>query len=553
MLAESSRTEGSLGWRIDPQRERSRATLRQSGISLRNARMWLIPWLLLGSRAEAQERSLSPAPGVEWTECLFEQHELAFGPAAASGVGGLNPARLQCGHIVVPENRRRSAGPTIRLAFAIVKAEQSRRGASPVVYLEGGPGAPGLTAYSLGFEAPTLAIERDFILFDQRGTGRSGSICPTLAADEREMARQDLTSVDEAALRVRVLRACLDELRRLGIDPGGYDMEATVGDLEDLRRALGYDRWILLARSYGGALAQRMMRYHPETVQGAILISPVPLDWSSFDEAVPNAARSLERIFRECAAQAVCREAFPDPAGELRQVYAELHERPWTVQVDTSLFGSRTFTINARDFMEIVDQLLYADWNIPYLPRILRGFAERDSLLGAAVVERVFGGSTDWLDRPAVRYSVWCRDAVTEDSDERFARAAAPYPAALRVIGSLYLEVCDTWPVTPGPVAERAIPETDIPTLILSGGYDHVTPVAGGAAILRSFRDGRQLVFPSSSHVIPSGRNGQCVVQILRDFLADPTASLDTSCMEELSSVQFTAAFPDWVAERLRR
>ena len=481
-----------------------------------------------------------------WTPCSFEEHELAFGPSR------LDPARLRCGHVVVPEDRRRAGGPTIRLAFAVVRAEHPAPVAVPLVYLAGGPGAAALDAYSLGLEAPRLATQRDVILFDQRGTGRSErALCPGLAVDDIAIAAADLSAAAEAAMRQRAQRDCLDDLRRAGVDPGAYDMDATVADVEDLRQALGYERWSLLGRSYGGALAQRVMRRYPTRVHSAILVNPVPLDWSNFDEAVPDVARTLSRIYAECAADAACRTAFPDPADELSRVYAALQVRPWTVTVDTALAASGAFIINARDFMTLVDELLYANWQIPYLPRILRAFVERDSLVAAALVEQVFGGGT--AGGVAVRYSVWCRDAVTADSRGRWERAAAPHNAALHDVGFLHLEVCAGWPVAAGPIAGRLPLESDIPTLVLSGGYDHVTSAAKGAAIAARLRRARHVVFPSSSHILPGRTSADCAFGMMRAFLSAPTSPPDTSCLAQIPPLRYSTELPEAISERLRR
>jgi pimeloyl-ACP methyl ester carboxylesterase len=494
---------------------------------------------LTGGRPAAR----SPAATAAWVPCNFEAGELSF---AGQHV---DPGRLRCGHIDVPEDRGRAGDRRIRLAFAVIQAEHVAPGALPLVYLEGGPGAAGLWPYFLALEGPALAVDRDVVVFDQRGTGRSGpSLCPTLGTAERDTVAADLLPAEVIARRRRAQRDCLDELQRQGIDPGAYDMDATVADVEDLRRALGYTRWSLLGRSYGGVLAQRVMRRHPESVHSVILVSPVTPDWSAFDVAVPSAARTLNRIAQDCRADSGCRASFPDMMSEIEGVHRSLHAQPWTVSVDSTEVGSSAFTINAADFMDIVDELLYADWNIPYLPRIVHAFARREPLVAAAVVERVFGGPS----RTAipVRYSVWCRDAVTSQSRERWERAAAGYSEALREIGRLHLDVCQSWPVPPGPAALRRAVKSSIPTLILSGSYDHVTPAPTMARILSALRQGRQVIF-ETSHVLPTQPSASCAFQLMREFLAQPARALDTSCATAVRPRQYATDLPDWIKERL--
>ena len=47
-------------------------------------------------------------------------------------------------------------------------------------------------------------------------------------------------------------KACADRLRKAGVDPAEFDVAETAADIEDLRRAVGVERW-RLAGTYGTA------------------------------------------------------------------------------------------------------------------------------------------------------------------------------------------------------------------------------------------------------------------------------------------------------------
>jgi proline iminopeptidase len=57
-------------------------------------------------------------------------------------------------------------------------------------------------------------------------------------------------------------------------EPGeeGYSVDQAVEDLDALREALGFDRWVVLGYSYGGFLAQLYTVLHPERVAGLVLL-----------------------------------------------------------------------------------------------------------------------------------------------------------------------------------------------------------------------------------------------------------------------------------------
>jgi len=489
-------------------------------------------------------RTAAP-PELEWSPCEFEPEELTFLDWS------VDPTRLRCGHLSVPARRGDLESPRFRLAFVVIAAEDPDAEAPPIVYLHGGPGGSALTPYFLALEGPALAMDRDVIAFDQRGAGHSEPrLCGGLAGNDLDIAARDLTLAGEAASRRRFRLACLEELRDRGIDPGAFDMDATVADLEDLRRALGLDRWTVFGRSYGGALAQRAMREYPGTIDRAVLVTPAPLDWSNFDREVPALAATLERVVRACADDPECHAAFPDPEADLLEVFESLRERPWTVDVDPERLGSPTFAINATDFMWMVNGRLYnAAQQFGDLPAFLRALAERDSLVAAAVVQEAFGGWSD--DAPVAAYGVYCRDIVDAGSRARSEEAGASYPRALRAIAGLHLEICEDWPVVPGSPEARRPVRSDIPTLLFSAGLDHVVPASTGAEILRGLPNGRLVVFAYSSHILPdSPESAECAFGIIRQFVRDPNA-VDGTCAARLPQLEMSGELPDAMRRRI--
>jgi hypothetical protein len=64
-----------------------------------------------------------------------------FEPAPCPTLQGAEElAKASCGYLVVPENRSRPEGRTIRLMVANYPARSPEKRTDPVVYLAGGPG-----------------------------------------------------------------------------------------------------------------------------------------------------------------------------------------------------------------------------------------------------------------------------------------------------------------------------------------------------------------------------------------------------------------------------
>ena len=192
--------------------------------------------------------SRAEAASLESTKCNFTNANI--------------PAR--CFWLTVPENRTNPSAKTVKLFVAVLKSASSNPKPDPIVYLPGGPGQSASPAVDVFARFPTLA-DRDFILMDPRGTGRSQ---PNLACPEITKAR---TSFFTAKSRPRPFqeplsqfqsasRQCGDRLRAANIDLGAYSTIALANDVADLRKALSISQWNVFSVSYGTRVALEVMR-----------------------------------------------------------------------------------------------------------------------------------------------------------------------------------------------------------------------------------------------------------------------------------------------------
>src|SRR4051812_7530732 len=123
--------------------------------------LWLLSsilWAVLGGSL-ARNLVQQDTPPLESAPCPFHDDTI---PAEQ---------RIDCGYLVVPEDRAAPDGKTIRLAVAIIRARTSHPAPDPIVFLSGGPGDGALDG--AGFwasNATRLLAQRDIILVDQRGT-----------------------------------------------------------------------------------------------------------------------------------------------------------------------------------------------------------------------------------------------------------------------------------------------------------------------------------------------------------------------------------------------
>ena len=108
----------------------------------------------------------------------------------------LNRMAALCGTLDVPENRADPAGRWIGLRVAVIPTQSRQPRPDPVFMLAGGPG--GAATQTFAWAASTFsAVNRDFVLVDQRGTGGSNRLVVPAPPDlsglggpEREAAAQ---------------------------------------------------------------------------------------------------------------------------------------------------------------------------------------------------------------------------------------------------------------------------------------------------------------------------------------------------------------------------
>ena len=68
------------------------------------------------------------------------------------------------------------------------------------------------------------------------------------------------------------------EYAKKGIDLAGYNVKECAHDVEDLRKALGYEKITLCGTSFGSQWSFAVMRLHPDSVARALLSGVEPLD-----------------------------------------------------------------------------------------------------------------------------------------------------------------------------------------------------------------------------------------------------------------------------------
>ncbi len=456
---------------------------------------------------------------------------------------------VTCGWLTVPEDRNNPEdGKTVRLHVAKFASESDNPAPDPIVYLEGGPGGEPLEAVPFTFErlfAPYLA-NHDFIIFDQRGTGYSE---PSLACPEtRELSfelleQTDLTPEETTELTIDSLVECRDRLQAEGVNLAAYNSAANAADLNDLREALGYEEWNILGISYGTRLAQTTMRDHPEGIRSVILDSTYPLEANLLTDTSDNIIRAYAELFDGCAQDPACNETYPNLEETFFNVVAQYNAEPVDITL-TDLFSGESYETILRgdDITGILFQTLYSTEIIPSLPELIYELeAGNTSTLSALLSSFLVNGEFISI---GMQFSVQCNEENSFANLADVTAAAEKYPEIQVLmsnsinLGPRALDVCEFWGAGTADSIENEAISSDIPTLVLAGEYDPITPPAWGQQVANQLSNSSFYEFPGTGHGVSI--SGECAVTVVESFWADPAGEPDTTCLAEVDGPTFT-------------
>jgi pimeloyl-ACP methyl ester carboxylesterase len=476
-----------------------------------------------------------------------------FEPAATCPFtlpSSLDPATVRCGFVTVRENRFKRDGRTIQLATLIVNSRAGNTDPSANIYLQGGPGGDVQGVIGLLGDPNFLqafAGKNDFVIFDQRGVGKSlpRLECPT-SSDAGARLQASVNRVRPRAARpndpaleaqiqagVAAARACRDALLAKGYDLGAYTTLQNAADVNDIRRALGYKSLNLWGGSYGSYLAQIVMRDYRMAVRSVDLeaiIDPrqnwVALSPIAFD-------RSRLEVFKACAADAACNAAFPNLSQTFDQLIVFLNATKPVLNIPISETQTVPIQVDGDLYFFLLNQLLYSADFLPFVPIYIAVTARGNYNAFADLISQVFLG--DGTNSQGMYNSVTCSDVVQFTSNERINRILDRVtPAYRNLLGQFPLtqeRVCREWGVRPDPFAVLPV-FSDIPTLMQVGFFDPITPPFYAEAVKRRLLNEQYVFYPAGAHGAsqPFSAQGLCALGILNAFYANPLQPVNAGC-----------------------
>lgn len=509
---------------------------------------------------------------------------------------------MDCGMLLVPQDRNEPDGLWLEIAFAVLYATNPDPEPDPIVYLEGGPGGSALSAIDY-WATFYMRQNRDIIIFDQRGAGYS---YPRLVCDD----------IDEDNTDMQALADCRAQFEADGVDLADFNTINNANDVSDLMVTLGYPEWNLFGVSYGTRLALNIMRDFPDGIRSVIIDAVYPPVVNAYEELPMNGYRSFQQLFADCLADSACNTAFPNLETRLYALIDRLNATPIILADESELTGD--------GLADALFNFFYDTTIIPYLPLMIDEldnggqtilnalndgilpisdedtaydpamylaeamlweldefdddiyYAFYDDLdawdetrdgLGFIIesyfddVDTLFGlldelpddqfsrlyamlYAEDVSDSTGMYDAFECFEEIPFNSVEQEALLSADLPPQFASFIAMQAQVdsCLVWQSGIPPQSETEAVYSDIPTLVLSGSYDPITPPAWGLVAAQTLSNSTAIEFPAIGHGAVD--SADCPSAIALAFIENPTAPIDTSCVATMR-VQFVTEMPD--------
>jgi pimeloyl-ACP methyl ester carboxylesterase len=485
--------------------------------------------LLLGAcHGDVIDTGLDTAEPAEACQPVIQPVDISWSACDVSSGSGDNAA--ECAWVDMPMHHC-DPDDGLTLEVAVKRYRSSDDAPAQVWFLQGGPGGSGLDILqTMGSSIASTGY--DFYVIDHRGVGESTRLsCP----DQEWWGSDEGAAItaEEAIACGAVLEAEWGEhLAAFGTTESAAD----VAVLAESTRREGQAVY-LWGGSYGTYIGHRALQVAPETFDGAVLEGVVPPDFSFHDAALFHESNA-QKLLADCAEDASCAARLgADPWAFAVDVIDRVRAGEHCAGLDVVLDIRTTllFSTYYRPWNEILPALLY---------RLDRCSAEDRAAWAVAdeVVQGFVGGVVDWplnwhvklseLYAPALP-SAADLDAWAEDCHVCFPR------------GSEVLDVLDAWPTYPRDGWDREFADYHGPLLMLQGELDPASPPEKASQVGEHFTGEHQhwMLFEHSAHNVrggaPSTSGWDCGSWIYEQFMDDPTASLDTSCMGRLEPTDF--------------
>ncbi len=521
------------------------------------------------SISQKENQNKNRNKNIVWMDCWFD-------------IPGDLPKELEveCGQWRTQSLPRQSSAPAsiqasdekpriqteFNLMFVVLRDNSTDHQKDPLFYLSGGPGSStylekeNIDSWFYWFEIAKLS--RDIILVDQRGTGlsRPKFECDNYTSFVREALKDNLSNKEEYIKAYNTVDTCLKKAKKKGFKSSDYSTSLSADDMNHIANALGYSEWNIIGGSYGTRLGLEWMRQNPTQIRSAILDSVYPVDKGALEQWPQTINNAFAYFWSQCASSTQCVNKKGDKEGAQQaelttdqainaqasekmqalentrenaeqleknfwKAVAKLDEHPQTLTIPL-WYGDwpMKVVVNGHRFISVVYQSLYDDALQDDILKAIKNINSGSVIIKTKALKKLTESSIN--SELAAEFNVLtyfaveCSETPIPNQNDFF-KELNQYPLFKSYGEDAYeYDPCNLVNKRADLNAFRQPVKSDVPTLILSGGYDPVTPTAWARELSGRLKNSILWYLPELGHGVVNGN--ACVHQSLRVFLDNP-------------------------------
>lgn len=391
------------------------------------------------------------------------------------------------GDLRVPEDRSKADSRILTIPVQIIKAA-SEKGAEPIFWLDGGPGASNILSLSkIASASPTkLLANHDFVCIGYRGVDgstvlKSKKINKAFRANNHPMLSDQSLNTIEASIN-----AYGKKLKKEGIDINQYTILNVIDDIEYARQQLGYKNVNLLSVSYGTRIALLYNYKFPSVILRTIMIGACPphyfLTREEQAESTINHYDSLYRLKSGVADEGSIRDAMQSAFAKLPRRWATFRLDPDKIKAGTTgmLYarGSAVWAFNA--YFKAANE---GDYSWLYM---LQKIYEMNS---KAVMGDVY----------AKTVSADMENNINEIPSRDYFRQSSSLLG--NNISAIYGSTAYAWSIKSIPEEYKVCRASEAEVLVISGDLDFRTPAnITNRELMPFLKNGKHVILQNMSH-----------------------------------------------------
>jgi pimeloyl-ACP methyl ester carboxylesterase len=403
------------------------------------------------------------------------------------------------------------------------------------LYTAGGPGSSSVNTAKYG-EYYSYLDDRDFIVFEQRGTGfaKPNLSCPELDSIKRSNTWLSLKESEREVLQVQAALRCQRRLISDGITLSAYNTKESANDIEDLRKVLGIKQFNLYTVSYSTKIAQVLLRDHPNSIRSAVLDSPLPL-WANYDEtSLQFFDEKLNLLFSVCNSDSACNAAYPNLKERFLRFLVRANKTSVVVPIKSPIDSSLiTISLKGYEIASFID--LGNTYNLKNLPKFLDALCKGNYEVLKPFIYDLFSSDGRAM---GMRLSVWCSEEYPFENVAATSKGTANLaPYSQMKSSAVPLSLCKIWKVERAKEIENKPFTTNVPVLLVNGEFDPDTPASWGRELQKQFKNSYHFIFKGMSHTPTQYWDNNCGMQLAQSFFNDPLKRPIVKCFEELKGI----------------